>query len=128
MRQKTTTPQTSFEPLGWQKPGNGRRLAWLGVELCSSFLHRWFNVYEIGAEDALYALPGLRRFAGVNLGSIAAPCETVSLHARRLLERHDFSRPVNSQAFSGSPLESGISWRTPWLYLPFLLLVLLLLF
>jgi IS5 family transposase len=53
------------------------------------FLQHWFNLSDPGAEDALYDLPALRGFAGVDLGRAAAPDETTILNFRHLLEAHD---------------------------------------
>ena len=40
-------------------------------------------------EEAFYESPVLRRFAGVDLGRVAAPDETTILGFRHLLEEHD---------------------------------------
>lgn len=105
-----------------------RRLAWLSVKLCNSFLHRWLNVCEVGVEEVFFALTMLRPFAGVNLDPMTAPQETASLHSRPLLEENSFLSPADSLDLSRSQPRLEISWRTPWLYLILLLLVWLLLF
>jgi hypothetical protein len=150
MLQKILASQASFERLGgetgqeqsldrieqaapWTEPCyskvvNARRLAWLGVKLCNSFLHRWFNLCDVGAEELLYALPMLHSFAGVDVDPMTAPQETATLHSRHLPGEHDFLSPANSRALSGNQSKFEVSWRTPWLYLVFLLLVWLLLF
>ena len=150
MEEKTRASQASLERLGGEtehqpfldrmegatprteacdsKLANARRLAWVGVKLCNSFLYRWFNLCEVGAGEIFYAMLMPRFFAAVDFDPITAPQEMATLHSRHLLEEHDFLRPANSTGISGGQSKSEISWRTPWLYLIFLLLVWLLLF
>lgn len=150
MRQKTLASQASFERLDWQTgqqqsldrmeqgspwtesghsmPFNLHRLAWLGVKLCSSFFHRWFNLCEVGAEELLFALPMVRCFAGMDSDPMTAPQETATLPSRHLVGERDFFSEANSPEMSGYQSRFEISWKTPWLYLVFLLLVWLLLF
>ena len=150
MRQKTLTSQASFERLdretgqgraldrmvemgtpaeqGRTKLGDARRLAWAGVKLCNSLLYRWLNLCEVGAEDLFYAFRMRRFFAGMDLDPATAPQETAGFHSHRLLDEDDYLRPANSPELQGSRSRSAISWRTPWLYLIFLLLIWLLLF
>ena len=150
MRQKTMASQASFERLDWEtgqeqsldrieqgspwtEPGcsklvNPRRLAWLGVKLCNSFFHRWFNLCEVGAEELLFALPMVRSFAGMDSDPMTASQETATLHSRPLLGERDFFSEADSPDMSGNQSKFEISWRTPWLYLVLLLLVWLLLF
>jgi IS5 family transposase len=111
------------------KPGHGRKLAWRGVELCNSFLHRWFNLCDCGAEAALYlyASPLLRCFAGMDSSGAAAPHETTTFRSRHLLEQHGLLGPEVSPALPGSESKFEISWRSPWLYLSLVLLAWLLL-
>ena len=73
----------------YPKEGNGRPPVGLSIMLRIYFLQHWFNLSDPGAEEALYDSPGLRRFAGVDLGRAAAPDETTILNFRHLLERHD---------------------------------------
>jgi hypothetical protein len=150
MRKNITASRASFEmfdwnteqeqSIGWTKqespatePGsskldNVRRLAWLGVKLCSSFLHRWFNLCEFSAEAFLCALPRIHSFTGVGLEAITAPQETSSFHLGDLLGEQDLLRLGKSPDLSANQSKFDVSWRTPWLYLVFLLLVWLLLF
>jgi hypothetical protein len=111
------------------KPGNGRKLAWRGVELCNSILHRWFNLCDCGAEAALYlyASPLLRCFAGVDSSGASAPHEAAAFGSRHLLEQHGLLGPEVSPALPGSGPKFEISWRSPWLYLSLVLLAWLLL-
>ena len=117
MRQQTLASQASFERYGkktrrekfleemdrimpwpelesliaphYPKEGNGRPPVGLSIMLRIYFLQHWFNLSDPAAEEALYDSPGLRRFAGVDLGRAAAPDETTILNFRHLLERHD---------------------------------------
>jgi hypothetical protein len=113
---------------GRTKLGDARRLAWAGVKLCNSLLYRWFNLCEVGAEDLFYAFRMRRFFAGMDLDPATSPQETDTFHSHRVLEEDDYLRPANSPELPGSQSRSAISWRTPWLYLIFLLLIWLLLF
>ncbi len=124
-RMEEAAPRT--EPCD-SKLENARRLAWAGVKLCNSFLYRWFNLCEVGAGEIFYAMLMPRFFAQVDLDLATAPQETAILHSRHLLEENDFLRPASSPDVSRGQSKSAISWRTPWLYLIFLLLVWLLLF
>ena len=123
-----TEPLVPAEPW-FPKPGNGRKLAWRGVMLCNSFLHRWLNLCDCGAEAALYlyASPLLRCFAGMDSSGAAGPQETTAFRSRHLLEQHGILGPVNSTALPGSGSKFEISWRSRWLYLSLLLLAWLLL-
>ena len=71
----------------YPKAGNGRRPVGLSVMLHTYFVQQWFNLSELGVEEALYESSALRRFVGVDLGSVPAPDETTILRFRHLLER-----------------------------------------
>jgi hypothetical protein len=107
---------------------DAQRLAWMGVKLCNSLLHRWFNLCEVGLEEVFYALLMPRFFAEAELIPATASQETASLHSRHLSEDNDFLQSADSADSSGHWPELAISWKTPWLYLVLLLLVWLLLF
>jgi hypothetical protein len=112
-------------PLGelcTQKPGNGRRLARLGMKLCSCLFHRWFNLYDLGIEEDLYVPPVLRRLAGMELCRAGAPHQMASLPSRGLPGRDGFLEQDYSEALPGRESKSGIPWKSPWLYLSVLLM------
>ena len=73
----------------YPKGENGRPPMGLSIMLRIHFLQQWFNLSDPAAEEALYDSPGLRRFAGVDLGRAPAPDETTICKFRHLLEEHD---------------------------------------
>jgi len=149
MRQKILVSQASLEGHGekteqellldrreqierWTEASDSKqatvhRLAWLAVKLCSSFVHRWFNLCEVSAE-VFYAMLTPRFFAGMEFDSMTASQETVTLHSGRLVREQDYSRPEISHEMPGNQSNFEISWKTPWLYFVLLLLIWLLLF
>jgi len=73
----------------YPKPqGAGRRP--IGVErmLRIYFMQHWFNLSDPGAEEALYDMAALRRFAGIDLGDEPVPDETTICKFRHLMEQH----------------------------------------
>jgi len=73
----------------YPKAGNGRQPVGLPIMLRTYFLQQWFGLSDPGMEEAFYESAVLRRFAGVDLGTAAAPGETTILRFRHLLEQHD---------------------------------------
>jgi len=73
----------------YPKGENGRPPMGLSIMLRIHFLQQWFNLSDPAAEEALYDSPGLRRFAGIDLGRAPAPDETTICKFRHLLEEHD---------------------------------------
>ena len=64
------------------------RSVWSGC--CgSTFLQQWFNLSDLGAEEALYDSLTMRRFVGIDLGREPVPDETALCKFRHLLARHD---------------------------------------
>jgi hypothetical protein len=107
---------------------DARRLAWLGLKLCNSWLYRWFNLCEIGVEEVFYALLMPHFFAEVELVPATASQEAATRYSNHSPEENGYCRPADSPEPSRDRPEPAISWRTPWLYLVLLLLVWLLLF
>ena len=58
------------------------------------FMQQWFNLSDPQAEDALYDIEPMRRFAGIELADDAIPDETTILHFRHLLERHQLTEQI----------------------------------
>ena len=73
----------------YAKAGKGRQPVGLSIMLRTYFVQQWFNLSDLGVEEALYESAALRRFVGVDLGVAPAPDETTVLRFRHLLERHD---------------------------------------
>lgn len=69
----------------------GRQPMPLPMMLRIYFLQQWFDLSDPGAEDALYEIESMRRFAGIELGEAPIPDETTILNFRRLLERHQLT-------------------------------------
>ncbi len=69
--------------------GAGRRP--IGVErmLRIYFMQHWFNLSDPGAEEALYDMESLRRFAGIDLGREPVPDETTICKFRHLMEQRN---------------------------------------
>ncbi len=76
-----------IEPF-YPKAGNGRPPVGLERMLRIYFLQHWFNLYDPGAEEALYESRSMCRFVGIDLGREPVPDETTILNFRHLLERH----------------------------------------
>lgn len=58
------------------------------------FMQQWFALSDPGMEDALYDVPCMRAFAGLDLLDGAMPDETTILQFRRLLERHQLTAAI----------------------------------
>jgi IS5 family transposase len=60
-------------------------------------LQQWFNLSDPQAEESLYDIESMRRFAGVELGETAVPDESTILRFRHLLEQHQLTRAIFEQ-------------------------------
>ena len=58
------------------------------------FMQQWFNLSDPQAEDALYDMESMRRFAGIELADDAIPDETTILNFRHLLEKHKLTEQI----------------------------------
>lgn len=74
--------------------GNGRRPYALAVMLRVHFMQQWFGYSDPAMEEALWEMPLLRRFAGIELGTESIPDETTILNFRHLLERHSLGKAL----------------------------------
>jgi IS5 family transposase len=72
----------------------GRPAMPLDVMLRVYFLQQWFDLSDPAAEEALYDIESMRRFAGVELGEDAVPDETTILRFRRLLETQQLTEQL----------------------------------
>ena len=78
----------------YPKAGNGRQPMPLETMPRVYFLQRWFNLSGPAAEDSLYDIESMRRFAGIELGDNTVPDETTILNFRRLLEHHHLTEAI----------------------------------
>jgi len=58
------------------------------------FLQLWFNLSDPAVEEALYDSVAMRSFAGIDLGTEAAPDETTVCKFRHLLERNKLGKTL----------------------------------
>lgn len=58
------------------------------------FMQQWFNLSDPQAEDALYDIEPMRRFAGIELAEDAVPDESTILRFRHLLEEHQLTEKI----------------------------------
>lgn len=77
----------AIEPHYPKPKGSGRRPVGIERMLRIHFMQHWFNLSDPGMEEALYDIPAMRDFAGIDLGNEAAPDETTICKFRHLLEK-----------------------------------------
>ena len=78
----------------YPKAGKGRRPMPLEVMLRIYFLQQWYGLSDPAAEESLYDIESMRRFAGLELGDDAIPDETTILNFRHLLEKHHLTSDI----------------------------------
>jgi IS5 family transposase len=78
----------------YPKAGNGRQPMPLERMLRVYFMQQWFNLSDPQAEDSLYDIEPMRRFAGIELAEDAVPDETTVLRFRHLLEEHHLTEAI----------------------------------
>lgn len=96
----------------YPKAGNGRQPMPLERMLRVYFMQQWFNLSDPQAEDSLYDIEPMRRFAGIELAEDVVPDETTILRFRHLLEEHKLSQAIFAEVRSlleerGLLLKSG---------------------
>jgi len=79
-----------IEP-NYPKAGNGRRPMSMETMLRIYFLQQWYALGDQAAEESLYDIESMRRFAKLDLGEDAIPDESTILNFRRLIEANDLS-------------------------------------
>jgi transposase, IS5 family len=84
---------TLIEP-HYPKAGDGRRPLPLERMLRVYFMQQWFNLSDPQAEDSLYDIEPMRRFAGIELAEDVVPDETTILRFRHLLEKHRLTEAI----------------------------------
>lgn len=58
------------------------------------FMQQWFNLSDPQAEDSLYDIESMRRFAGIELHGHDIPDESTILRFRHLLEQHQLTERI----------------------------------
>lgn len=78
-------------------------------------MQQWFNLSDPQAEDALYDVEPMRRFAGIELTEDTIPDETTILRFRHLLEEHQLTEAI-VQAEAGLLEEQGLLLRAIYMH------------
>jgi len=78
----------------YPKAGLGRPPMPMKSMLKIYFLQQWYALSDPAAEESLYDIESMRRFAGLELGTDAIPDETTILNFRRLIEKHQLSEAL----------------------------------
>lgn len=81
----------------YPKAGNGTQPKPLEQMLRIYFMQNWFNLSDPQAEDSLYDMESMRRFAGIELFGHDIPDETTILRFRHLLEQHRLTEQIFGQ-------------------------------
>jgi hypothetical protein len=84
---------TLIEP-HYPKAGNGTQPKPMEQMLRIYFMQNWFNLSDPQAEDSLYDIESMRRFAGIELMGHDIPDETTILRFRHLLEQHHLTERI----------------------------------
>jgi IS5 family transposase len=78
----------------YPKAGNGTQPKPMEQMLRIYFMQNWFNLSDPQAEDSLYDIESMRRFAGIELMGHDIPDETTILRFRHLLEEHHLTEQI----------------------------------
>ena len=78
----------------YPKAGNGTQPKPMEQMLRIYFMQNWFNLSDPQAEDSLYDIESMRRFAGIELMGHDIPDETTILRFRHLLENHQLTEAI----------------------------------
>ena len=81
----------------YPKAGNGTQPKPLEQMLRIYFMQNWFNLSDPQAEDSLYDIESMRRFAGIELQGHDIPDESTILRFRHLLEQHRLTEQIFAQ-------------------------------
>jgi IS5 family transposase len=81
----------------YPKAGNGTQPKPMEQMLRIYFMQNWFNLYDPQAEDSLYDVESMRRFAGIELQGHDIPDESTILRFRHLLEEHKLTEQIFSE-------------------------------
>jgi IS5 family transposase len=83
-----------IEPYYPKAQGRGQPPKPLEMMLRIYFLQQWYSLSDPAAEESLYDMESMRRFAGIVLHEDAIPDETTILNFRHLLEKHHLTEAV----------------------------------
>jgi transposase, IS5 family len=78
----------------YPKAGNGTQPKPMEQMLRIYFMQNWFNLSDPQAEDSLYDIESMRRFAGIELLGQDIPDESTILRFRHLLEQHQLTARI----------------------------------
>lgn len=78
----------------YPKAGNGTQPKPLERMLRIYFMQNWFNLSDPQAEDSLYDIESMLRFAGIELEERDIPDESTILRFRHLLEQHQLTEQI----------------------------------
>lgn len=78
----------------YPKAGNGTQPKPMEQMLRIYFMQNWFNLSDPQAEDSLYDIESVRRFAGIELLGHDIPDESTILRFRHLLEEHQLTERI----------------------------------
>ena len=78
----------------YPKAGNGTQPKPMEQMLRIYFMQNWFNLSDPQAEDSLYDIESMRRFAGIELMGHDIPDESTILRFRHLLEKHQLTEQI----------------------------------
>ena len=78
----------------YPKAGNGTQPKPMEQMLRIYFMQQWFNLSDPQAEDSLYDVEPMRRFAGIELEGHDIPDESTILRFRHLLEQHRLTEQI----------------------------------
>jgi IS5 family transposase len=84
----------------YPKAGSGRQPHPMERMLRIYFMQNWFNLSDPQAEDSLYDIESMRRFAGIELVEDAIPDESTILRFRHLLEEHRLTEAIFAEVRS----------------------------
>jgi len=78
----------------YPKAGNGTQPKPMEQMLRIYFMQNWFNLSDPQAEDSLYDIESMRRFAGIELLGHDIPDESTILRFRHLLQEHQLTERI----------------------------------
>src|SRR5580700_5553406 len=84
----------------YPKAGNGTQPKPMEQMLRIYFMQTWFNLSDPQAEDSLYDIESMRRFAGIELLGHDIPDESTILRFRHLLEQHHLTEKIFAEVRS----------------------------